>query len=115
MIAAWSIAAGLAAYRIYRLIARDSITEPFHGRINAASNSSRLAYWINELLNCPWCLGFWISTALAVVGYLLGHLDPVEAIIVALAASTVAGLASRVDVALEAITRASERSQTSRH
>lgn len=45
---------GLASWRLWRLVARDDITEPFH---------SRLQGWPHRLVDCPWCLGTWIAAA----------------------------------------------------
>lgn len=44
-----------AAYRLWRLAAEDSILDRPRDRIAGASE------WADELIACPWCLGFWIS------------------------------------------------------
>lgn len=45
---------GLASWRLWRLIARDDITAPFH---------TRLQGWPHRMVDCPWCLGTWIAFA----------------------------------------------------
>lgn len=44
----------LAAYRLWKLLAEDTILEPVRNRITFSK-------WETELLECPWCLGAWIS------------------------------------------------------
>lgn len=46
-----------AAYRLWRLAAEDSISD--RPRDALASRSD----FADELIACPWCLGFWISAA----------------------------------------------------
>lgn len=56
----------LATYRLTRLIGWDVITRPIRVRLTRRSESPdrmlpgyRQTLW--EFLNCPFCLGFWIS------------------------------------------------------
>lgn len=92
----WTAMIGLAAFRLWRLLAIDSITEPIHGRINALTTPA--GQWLNQLWSCPWCLGFWISAALtwgtwwAITPYSIA-----EAILITFAASTITGLTARLD------------------
>lgn len=79
----------LAAYRVYRLIAKDTITEPVRDALSypddsAVTLSSRptiyeghsslglsnpigddrpktLRIYVATLLRCPWCMGFYVS------------------------------------------------------
>ncbi len=61
----WSFALGtLAAWRIYKLLADDSILDV--PRDWLAERSTK----IEKLLACPYCLGFWISAA-GTLGYYL--------------------------------------------
>lgn len=47
-----------AAYRLWRLAAEDSITDrPRDALVDATPG------WVDELVACPWCLGWWISAA----------------------------------------------------
>jgi hypothetical protein len=50
---------GMAAFRLWRIAAVDSITEPFHGRLNASRHP--VGRWFSDLVSCPWCLGFHLS------------------------------------------------------
>lgn len=45
---------GLAAYRTWRIVGEDSITDGARKRL------TNKAY---EFVICPWCLGFWIALA----------------------------------------------------
>lgn len=104
----WSLVIGLVAFRLYRLTGIDDITEPLHGRINAAASRNRVASWIAELISCPWCIGLWFSAGAAAAGWHLDVFTPYEAVMVTLAGSTVCGLvarAERVAENLEILTR----------
>jgi hypothetical protein len=52
-----SLLIGLASYRIWRLIAIDTITAPLRRPIKPGS-------WVDQLVSCAWCLGFWITIAI---------------------------------------------------
>lgn len=41
-----------AAYRLWRLAAEDDITEPLRVMLPASTD---------DFVECPWCLGFWIT------------------------------------------------------
>ena len=62
----------LAAYRVWRIAARDSITEKARVAVTGYDDehapplepdtrSSRR--YLSALIRCPWCLGWWISWA----------------------------------------------------
>lgn len=51
----------LASYRVWRLAALDSITEPIRARF--IFREGRGWQFLADLIECPWCLGFWISGA----------------------------------------------------
>lgn len=51
------VVVGLVAYRLWRLEALDSITEPLRARISSD--------FIHEFIACPWCSGFWWSLGVA--------------------------------------------------
>ena len=100
MILAYTLVIGLAAFRIYRIAGVDSITEPFHGRLNASRG--RVGQWFSELVSCPWCIGFWASCALTALGWWAGLFTWQEAIVIALAASTICGITGSIDSRLQA-------------
>lgn len=74
MILAYAVLIGLASYRLWRIPAEDSITSWFRGWLYSQSDTSgdpkyarreRIAAWFGDLVSCVWCLGWWISGALA--------------------------------------------------
>lgn len=46
----------LASYRLWRLAAKDSISETSRRWLFRHS-----PHWVRELVECPWCLGSWIA------------------------------------------------------
>lgn len=50
----------LAAFRITRLLQRDTFPPIVRAR---DAVRSRGPDWSVELMDCPWCLGFWVSVA----------------------------------------------------
>lgn len=56
----------LATYRVWRIFAVDSITEPLRARF--LFREGRVWEWVADLVTCPWCLGWWLSGA-AVAAY----------------------------------------------
>lgn len=57
----------LAAYRLWMLIAKDSITAGWRHRILGYDDYGRRNRWpkartkLGEFVHCPWCLGAWLS------------------------------------------------------
>ena len=47
----------LAAYRIWRLLAHDTILDPLRHLLVRAESKQE------EFLQCPFCLGFWVALA----------------------------------------------------
>lgn len=47
-----------ASYRLWRLAAEDSILDGPRDRILTAAPE-----WVDDMIVCAWCLGFWISGA----------------------------------------------------
>lgn len=95
-LAIWMVIIGLSAFRIWRLLAIDTITEPLHGRINAMTTPA--GQWLNQLWSCAWCLGFWISAALTgAVWWTMAPYSIGEAIMITFAASTIVGFVARLD------------------
>jgi hypothetical protein len=95
MILVWAVTIGLAAFRLYRIAGVDSITEPFHGRLNASQHP--VGRWFSDLVSCPWCIGFWASVALSALGAWVGLFTGQEATPIGLAASTVCGDTGSID------------------
>jgi hypothetical protein len=93
---AWVILLGLAGFRLWRLAAIDSITEPIHGRLRASTHP--VAQWFDTLVSCPYCLGFWITTGLTWGVWWIAHpYTATEAFIMMWAASAMTGLTAGID------------------
>lgn len=58
----------LAAFRLTRLATEDTIGRPFrHAVIDRAERiSPKAGEWAEELVTCPWCIGFWIACGVVV-------------------------------------------------
>lgn len=95
MILIWSILVGVAAFRAWRILATDSITEPI--RHWAFQRTSRVWRWIVDLFMCPWCIGFWYSAAGSGLLLYVGVIRPWEFLLVWLVASAVCGLIAKFD------------------
>lgn len=90
---AWTLILGLAAFRLWRLAAVDSITEPLHGRILAMKSPA--GQWFSSMWHCPWCLGFHLSI---VVWALWTYLPAIgQPICMILAISTLVGFIGKLD------------------
>lgn len=95
----------LAAYRLWRLAARDSITADAREAVTGYDDDHAPALdeaprktprvYLSALLRCPWCLGFWLSLATACVYWAAPH----AALVIAfpLAVSAVVGLLGKLD------------------
>lgn len=77
----------LASYRLTRLLQLDSILDGPRNRFLDKHAADRLG----ELVNCPWCLGFWVSLAVVLAAVLLPR-RLWEPAVVTLAGSAVVGL-----------------------
>ncbi len=53
----------LATYRITRLITDDLITEPIRAAVTRLGEP-----WASGI-ECPWCVGFWVSCAVVAVSW----------------------------------------------
>lgn len=87
---------GLAAYRGYRVLAMDTITEPLRARV-LARDDQRGWRFIGDLFTCPWCIGWYYCAAGALTFGCLYDWHPIEGLTVWFAASTVCGLAGKLD------------------
>lgn len=86
----WAIIIGLAVYRVWRIAALDTITEPFHGRL--AMTESRVGQWLYSLVSCAWCLPFWLALAATVSLAVFYGWDVPTMIFTWLASCTITGM-----------------------
>lgn len=87
------VVCALAAYRLTRIVTTDTISEPWRDRLyrwawvdpsaddyderhaDATRGGEFVPYprqgglrtYVNELFNCPWCFGVWVSAAVVAV------------------------------------------------
>lgn len=105
----------LAAYRVWRLISRDTITEPVRAALTYPDDSAvtlghdtegitiigvdddakPLRVYLSTMLRCPWCMGFYVSVAAWALWLAWPHAAVVAA--VPLAISAVVGLVGKLD------------------
>lgn len=88
-----SVLIGAAAYRAWRIVGKDQITEPF--RVWLIRHDGRFWDFISDLIGCPWCLGFWLAGAITFL--FSGGWSIQQFAVVWLAASAVTGLLGMVD------------------
>ena len=73
---------GIVAYRLWRIVGADTITEPVReGRSDG----------VREFLECPWCSGTWIAFVVTVGAWAAGWVSG-PPVLVALGAAAVVGL-----------------------
>jgi hypothetical protein len=82
---------GMVCHRIWRMVARDSIFEKPREALFPEGT------WRFDLIDCPWCLGWWLNVAFAATMYVLADISFPSALIVALAGSTLTGALGRGD------------------
>jgi hypothetical protein len=99
-----SVLIGAAAYRAWRIIALDQITDPI--RVWLIRREGRFWEFVGDLIGCVFCLGFWMAGIGAIL-VSFGRWSVIETVVVWAAASAVAGLLGEVDGLL---TRQSESS-----
>ena len=81
----------LAVYRLTRLAQRDTLPVVANPR-RAIMESPKTPDAVIELMECPWCLSFWIGLGVVILRRSIPRLwDPIAT---ALAASAVAGMLS---------------------
>lgn len=87
-----------ATARITRLIGRDSITFFFRDWIAGHSDSTpkpgarrKFFTFLEDLVNCPWCLSIWVSIPVAVAAWMWGDSVWFTVPALALSASWIAG------------------------
>jgi hypothetical protein len=86
---AWAVLIGASAFRLWRLVTWDAITEPIRTRLIKHEKLDRLA----EFLYCAWCIGFWYCVIMS--AFLTDNF--MDFVVVTLASSTVAGLLSKLE------------------
>lgn len=113
---------GVCAYRLTRVVTLDTFTEPLRERLydrwppdyersgwryeadlkalikRAPGTARPPVHWVGQLVECPWCIGFWLSGLVVLVAALVG--DVPLPVLAWLAVSTLVGLIGEVDVAL---------------
>jgi hypothetical protein len=77
-----------AVARVTRLIAADDITAPLRARATG---------WRKTLVNCAWCVSIWVSVIVVATGMLYGHTWWWQCGALALLASHITGLLSRLE------------------
>lgn len=82
---------GMVSHRIWRMAARDTIFDRPREAILPQTGFFR------DLVECPWCLGFWLNVAIAALLYVAADISFPSALIVAFAGSTVTGVIGRGD------------------
>lgn len=87
----WAGFIGLVSHRVWRMAAIDSIFDVPRSKI-----MPNQGFWV-DLLDCPWCLGFWLNVVGGIVLLATGTTTIVESGLVALAGSTVTGVIGRGD------------------
>lgn len=57
-----AVVIAFASYRLWALIALDTITKPLRIRLfNEVRHKRKLVKWLRLWLMCPWCAGSWIT------------------------------------------------------
>ena len=82
--------AGFVSYRIWRMIALDTIFD--RPRVAVLNKSPQ---WFVDLVQCPWCLGWWLNVAFATAMYVFADISFPSAVIVAFVGSTLTGVLGR--------------------
>ncbi len=86
----------LAAYRVTRAVTYDEFPPSQWLRRTVVMRFGTESSWF-KLITCPWCIGFWISTAAVFVLYRHAALEPnvVRAFAVSTLVGTIAGFVER--------------------
>lgn len=82
---------GVFCHRLWRMVARDSIFEKPREALFPEGT------WRFDLIDCPWCLGWWLNVAFAAFMYVAIDISFPSAIIVAFVGSTITGVIGRGD------------------
>ena len=84
-----------AAFRVWRLIAQDTILDEARDRLVKADSRSEYRQGLDEFLRCPWCMGFWVSVAWWIAWLIFPHATVVVAVPWAISAAV--GLIAKAD------------------
>lgn len=87
---------GMVAHRVWRIAARDSITEPVRAWLIDRTTIPAVR-WLWNLIDCPWCLGFHLNLAGAAIAGMAYDWHWLEVGVVWFAGSTVTGVVGRGD------------------
>lgn len=82
---------GFVSHRIWRMVARDLIFEKPRQAMFPEGT------WRFDLIDCPWCLGWWLNVVIAAVAYIFADASLPTALIIAFVGSTVTGVIGRGD------------------
>lgn len=90
----------LASFRLWRIVAVDTITEPIRNRVYRledfqAGREEMYRTKLDEFVSCPWCFGWWV--VLAWWGAWQVWEFGVEVVSVPLAISTAVGFLAKAD------------------
>lgn len=92
----------LLAYRLWRIVGFNTISDGLRHRLQVTLarrwGTERAAYWI-DMVECPWCAGFWIG--LAVWGSWLIAPDWTVVLAVPFAVNAVVGNVAKLDTKID--------------
>lgn len=83
---------GLASYRVWRFIARDEFVLV---RVPREAIVKRSPTWVDELIQCPWCAGSWVT--IFVTAATAWYTSVPAPVLVGAAAAAVVGLLAQID------------------
>jgi hypothetical protein len=89
MILVESVVVGLVAYRLWRLLAVDTLLEPLSRWISARGSWGQK--FIHKFVACPWCSGFWCCLIVGLAAWGGGLVEASPWLVVP-AASVVCGM-----------------------
>lgn len=95
----WGLVVGVVSYRLWRLLAVDQVTEPARAKVLYGHQlwSSKAFTWLATMVECPWCLGFWINLGVTAGLVVWGPLEWSAAVAIACIGSTTTGLLGKLD------------------
>ena len=85
------IVVGLVAYRLWHLLARDSITIPIQRRVERQAHPLVWEWW-----SCGWCSGTWYAVGVTLSAYFAGLITGSPWLVAPAAAFVVGWLGERV-------------------
>jgi len=78
-----AVVVGAVSFRVWRLLAVDTITARFRERVIDTAPD-----WVTTGWYCAWCLGTWITISVGVTAYAAGLTDSTPWLVVPAAATT---------------------------